>query len=255
MGFSKAAAAIAQGIAPRVQDTYSNAANADAGYARGLGDNVQADINQRAAAANDFLTKMGTPTAGLEKPADVGGTAYGLEGYIPATTLQREGAAFGSAAEMLPGDILSQGQRSASAALNDNTNIAKLHSELARIAATQPALYQQLLSQYQGQADRQAEIGLSAGRLNLARQSLASENQYRNSARASSASTSRRSRVRPSRRTTRTATTSSHRQHRRRPEVASAQGCPGRRSEEARAARRLHARRACPHQGRGWNIA
>src|SRR5690242_15127221 len=47
MGFAKAAAAILQGIAPRVQDTYTNAANADAGYARGLGDNAQAQIDQQ----------------------------------------------------------------------------------------------------------------------------------------------------------------------------------------------------------------
>src|SRR5690242_10278920 len=113
MGFAKAAAALLQGVAPRVQDTYSNAANADAGYARGLGDNVQSDINQRASADNDFLTKMGTPSAGLVHPADVGGTAYGLQGYIPATTLQREGAAFGSAAQMLPGNALSQGAQQA----------------------------------------------------------------------------------------------------------------------------------------------
>src|SRR5690348_10107432 len=111
MGFSKAAAALLQGVAPRVQDTYSNAANADAGYARGLGDVTQSGIDQQAASDNAFLTKMGTPGGGLVKPADVGGTAYGLEGYIPATTLQREGAAFGSAAQMLPGDVLAQGQQ------------------------------------------------------------------------------------------------------------------------------------------------
>jgi hypothetical protein len=167
MGFAKAAAALLRAIAPRVQDTYSNAANADAGYARGLGNNVQADINQRADANNDFLTKMGTPAAGLHHAADVGGTAYGLEGYIPATTLQREGAAFGSAAQMLPADTLRQGQQQASATLNDTTNISKLQDELARLAATQPAVYQQLLSTLSEMGYRKAEIGLSAGRLNL----------------------------------------------------------------------------------------
>jgi cell wall-associated NlpC family hydrolase len=179
MGFAKAAAALEQGIAPRVQDTYTNAANADAGYARGLGSNVQADINQRSDANNAFLAKMGTPAAGLHQAADVGGTAYGLQGYIPASTLQREGAAFGSAAEMLPADTLRQGQQQASASLNDMTNIGKLHSELARLAATQPAVYQQLLSTLSDMQYKKAELGLSAGRLNLAQQSLASENAYR----------------------------------------------------------------------------
>jgi hypothetical protein len=160
MGFAKAASALLTGIAPRVQDTYSNAANADAGYARGLGDNVQADINQRADANNAFLSKMGTPSAGLEHPADVGGTAYGLKGYIPATTLQREGAAFGSAAQMLPAQALRQGQQQASATLNDTTNIGKLHDELARLAATQPAVYQQLLSTLSEMQYKKAESAL-----------------------------------------------------------------------------------------------
>jgi len=179
MGFAKAAAALLQGVAPRVQDTYSNAANADAGYAGGLSSNVQTDINQRAADSNAFLSKMGTPNAGLEHPADVGGTAYGLEGYIPATTLQREGAAFGSAAQMLPGQALRQGQQQASATLANDPNLSSLQSDLAKLQATQPAVYQQVLSSLQEQAYKKAELGLSAGRLDLARQSLASENAYR----------------------------------------------------------------------------
>jgi hypothetical protein len=172
MGFAKAAAAILSGVAPRVQQTYTNAANADAGYAHGLGSNVQQTIDQQAATQNDFLTKMGTPTAGLEHPADVGGTAYGLEGYIPATTLQREGAAFGSAAQMLPGDVLRQGQQQASATIANDPNLASLQGALAKIAATQPEVYQRLLSTLSDMGYKKAELGLRA-------QSLQSENQYR----------------------------------------------------------------------------
>jgi hypothetical protein len=185
MGFAKAAAAILQGIAPRVQDTYTNAANADAGYARGLGDQTQGAINQQAASDNAFLQKMGTPSGGLVHPADVGGTAYGLEGYIPASTLQREGAGFGAAAQMLPGDALAQGRQQASASLNDTTNIAKLQAELAKLAATQPEVYQKVLSTLEGFAFRQAElaqsqqrIGISRQSLDLSRQSLALRGQY-----------------------------------------------------------------------------
>jgi len=171
MGFAKAAAALLQGVAPRVQDTYTNAANADAGYAHGLGSDVQQTINQQADSNNAFLQKMGTPAAGLQHPADVGGTAYGLEGYIPATTLQREGAAFGSAAQMLPGDVLKQGQQQASATLSSDPNLTSLQGELAKIAATQPEVYQRLLSTLSTMGYHKAELGLSAQR-------LASENQY-----------------------------------------------------------------------------
>ena len=170
MGFAKAAAAILQGVAPRVQDTYTNAANADAGYAHGLGSNVQQTINQQADANNAFLQKMGTPSGGLEHPADVGGTAYGLEGYIPATTLQREGAAFGSAAQMMPGDVLKQGQQQASATIANDPNLAGLQADLAKVAATQPAVYQRLLSTLSEMGYRKAELGLSAKRLQISAQ-------------------------------------------------------------------------------------
>lgn len=179
MGFAKAAAALLQGVAPRVQNTYTNAANADAGYAHGLSSNVQGDINQRAGADNAFLTKMGTPTAGLVHPADVGGTAYGLEGYIPATTLQREGAAFGSAAQMLPGDALRQGQQQASATLSNDPNLVSLQGDLAKLAATQPAVYQSVLKTLNEEAAKQIELGQAQQRIGISRQSLASENAYR----------------------------------------------------------------------------
>jgi len=170
MGFAKAAAALLKGVAPRVQDTYSNAANADAGYAHGLGSNVQQSIQQQADANNAFLAKMGTPSAGLEHPADVGGTAYGLEGYIPATTLQREGAAFGSAAQTLPGDVLSQGQQQASATLSSDPNLASLQGDLAKLAATQPAVYQKTLTSLEDMGYKKAELGLSAKRLQISAQ-------------------------------------------------------------------------------------
>jgi cell wall-associated NlpC family hydrolase len=170
MGFAKAAAALLQGIAPRVQNTYSNAANADAGYARGLSDNVQGAVNQQAQGDNAFLTKMGTPSAGLVKPADVGGTAYGLQGYIPATTLQREGAAFGSAAQMFPGDALRQGQQAATSTLNDTTTIAKLQDELGKLAATQPEVYQKLLQTFQDNAFKRTELAQGQQRINISAQ-------------------------------------------------------------------------------------
>ena len=106
----------------------------------------------------------------LEKPADVGGTAYGLEGYIPATTLQREGAAFGSAAQMLPGDQLSAGRQQASATLANDPNLASLQGDLGKIAATQPAVYQKLLSTLQEMGYKKAELGLSAQKFSLDQQ-------------------------------------------------------------------------------------
>jgi cell wall-associated NlpC family hydrolase len=158
MGFAKAAAALMQHAAPAVSQNYANAANADAGYARGLGNLAQAPINANDQANNAFLAKMGTPAAALHPAPPVGNIAYGLQGYIPATTLQREGAAFGSAAQLFPGDLLKSGQQEAGATLANDPNLTKLYGDLGKAAS-------------EG-AYRQADLGLR-------QQTLASENAYR----------------------------------------------------------------------------
>jgi len=169
MGFAKAAAAIMQQAAPRVSDNYTNAANADAGYARGLGDVAQQPLDQNAKANNDFLTQMGTPSSALHPAAPVGDIAYGLQGYIPASTLQREGAAWGSAAQLLPGDLLKSGQQQAGATLANDPTLASLQTALGSAAGK--AAYEQA-SLNSTNAYRQAELGLRG-------QTLKSENAYR----------------------------------------------------------------------------
>lgn len=171
MGFAKAAAAIMQNAAPAVQDAYSGAANADAGYARGLGSGVQAQLNQNQAQDNAFLKQMGTPQGALTNAAPVGDTAYGLQGYIPATSLQREGAAWEAAAQLAPGNTLHAGQQLAQQTLANDPNLAKLQDELTKIAATQPSVYDHLLNsfntaQYHNASikQRQEQLGLTAQR-------------------------------------------------------------------------------------------
>ena len=172
MGFSKAAASIMQSAAPAIGDLYSGAANATAGYARGLGDVAQQPVDQQVASNNAFLQKMGTPTAGLETAAPIGDINYGLHGYIPASTLQREGAAWGSAAQLAPQNVLNQGQQIAGATLTNDLTLTELQGQLAKIAATEPQVYQSLLENYQNQAYKQAELGQGQQRINISEQSL-----------------------------------------------------------------------------------
>ena len=120
MGFAKAAAAIMQQAAPGVQAGYANAANSDAGYAKGLGNLTQGALDSNAQAHNTFLANMGTPETALGGAAPVGTLSYGSQGYIPATSLQREGAAWGAAAQLAPGHQLAQGALDAGASLRDN---------------------------------------------------------------------------------------------------------------------------------------
>lgn len=167
MGFAKAAAAIMQQAAPAIGNAYANAANSDAGYARALGTAVQAPITQSVDQNNAFLTKMGTPTGGLGTAAPVGDVSYGLEGYIPATSLQREGAAWESQAQLAPGNLLHAGQQQAAETLGNDPTLASLQGDLAKLAATQPEVYQKLLSAYQSERDKQIGLRQSQQRIGI----------------------------------------------------------------------------------------
>lgn len=178
MGFAKAAAAIMAQAASGVQAGYTNAANATAGYARGLGDQVQAPLDANAQANNAFLTSLGTPAGALQAAPPVGNLAYGTQGYIPATALQREGAAWGAAAQLAPGNLLHQGQQQAAGILGNDPNITSLQNELARIAATRPDVYRQLVAEAVAQRQAQQRIGISEQNVQLRAQSLQAQNWY-----------------------------------------------------------------------------
>jgi cell wall-associated NlpC family hydrolase len=178
MGFAKAAAALMQQAAPNVQSGYANAADATAGYAKGLGDMVQAPLAQNQQAQNAFLTNMGTPQGALQAAPPVGGLAYGTQGLIPATSLQREGAAFGAAAQLAPGNMLHQGQQAAAGILGNDPNIQSLQAELAKIAATRPDVYRQLVAQMQASRQAQQRIGISEQNVQLRAQALQETHQY-----------------------------------------------------------------------------
>ena len=171
MGFAKAAAAIMQQAAPAVSTNYTNAANADAGYARGLGNVAQAPIDANTAANNAFLTSMGAPAGALKQAAPVGNIAYGLQGYIPASTLQREGAAYGSAAQLFPGDLLKGGQQQAGCHVDERSAIsASLQTDLSKVAATEPEVYQTAVTAAQEEAYKRQALAISAFRANTSAQ-------------------------------------------------------------------------------------
>ena len=136
MGFAKAAAALMQQAAPQVNAGYVNAANADAGYAKGLGGVVQSNLDANTSAHNSYLSQFGTPSGAMGQAAPVGTLSYGSHGYIPATTLQREGAAWGAEAALAPGTVIGRGQQDAMATLANDPNLVKLQQQLAQLAST-----------------------------------------------------------------------------------------------------------------------
>jgi hypothetical protein len=111
-GFSQAAAEQVAPIGGQVQAGYQDAAARTAQYGKGFSIGMQLAQQNSANDINSFLAKNGSPTGqqvqGNNGAADV---LYGSTGFIPASGLEREGAAFGAAASMLPATMLGRGQQ------------------------------------------------------------------------------------------------------------------------------------------------
>lgn len=108
----KALSGILKGISPTVGNAYRTAGIDQAMFAKGFTDGL-AHLQSQAGAQTSERLGAGTPQAQAAGAA-VGGTGaqnalYALGGYIPASTLNREGAAFQAAAAQLPGTAAGQG--------------------------------------------------------------------------------------------------------------------------------------------------
>jgi hypothetical protein len=111
-GFSQAAAQQVAPIGGQVQAGYQEAAGRTAQYAKGLQIGQQLAEQRAAQETNSFLAKNGSPEGQMVRSdSGAGGVLYGAGGYIPASGLEREGAAFGAAASMLPATMLGRGQQ------------------------------------------------------------------------------------------------------------------------------------------------
>ena len=115
-GLSSALAGILQGIAPQVQQDYGDAATRQAAFAKGFSDHLQQTLGQNATNTSSFLQNIvGAPSSQVSQvasqvaPSAAGDTLYGVRGYIPASTLNEEGAAYTANARQLPAIANSQG--------------------------------------------------------------------------------------------------------------------------------------------------
>lgn len=140
-------AGLLKGISPDVQSTYDNAGNAVADYAKGFSGTIQDQLNGAAPAEQALLATAGAPQTQVDAslghltaPTDA---LYGMHGAIPAGALATEGAAFTSAAKMLPGEAVGRGQQIAETLLGQqNTTDAGYRQKLATLLASVPGLRQ-----------------------------------------------------------------------------------------------------------------
>ena len=107
-----AAAQYAQPIAGQVQDTYAGAAGRTAAFADLFSDDARQKIEAATAEANRILQRNNAPQQLASQAGPAGDVLAGLGGVIPATALEREGAAFTSAASQLPATLRGAGVQS-----------------------------------------------------------------------------------------------------------------------------------------------
>jgi hypothetical protein len=195
-GFSQAAAEQVAPIGGQVQAGYQDAAARTAQYGKGFSIGMQLAQQNSANDINSFLAKNGSPTGqqvqGNNGAADV---LYGSTGFIPASGLEREGAAFGAAASMLPATMLGRGQQfAATESVKDRETDRDYLAKLQEIEDKRPGAIQQALAELKSMAlkeraqrvDEQVAIeklGISKANLGLSAQ--------RNQISAANAATSR----------------------------------------------------------------
>jgi hypothetical protein len=153
-GFSQAAAEQVAPIGGQVQAGYQDAAARTAQYGKGFSIGMQLAQQNSANDINSFLAKNGSPTGqqvqGNNGAADV---LYGSTGFIPASGLEREGAAFGAAASMLPATMLGRGQQlGATESVKDRETDRDYLAKLQEIEDKRPGAIQQALAELKSMA-------------------------------------------------------------------------------------------------------
>lgn len=148
---------------PEVAATYRAAGADQAGLASGFSGDLRSSAAADAQKINELLDSIGAPAAQhvdthvADAAANV---AYGLGGYLPVSALGREGAAFASAADLLPQTAVGQGAQLAGNELQAGADAKKqLAIQLAGLEAQRPGLVSNALAQVQ---DAAAKNGAAA---------------------------------------------------------------------------------------------
>lgn len=141
-------AGVLEGIAPQTQATYKVAGDSTAAFAKGFAVAAAGDSNAAKAELDSILARTGqgqTVRAAGENGGDV---LYGLGGFIPASGLAREGAAFTAAAQNLPATARLQGESQVGQlALQSRDKMSELNALLRGEKAKLPGLVQEFGAQ------------------------------------------------------------------------------------------------------------
>ena len=181
-GIYAALAAMLGSAAPAVSSAYESAANTELAAGRGLGDQEAARGKAEGDKAEGYLTAAGAPQAAIEGvKAAAGGEGsgslvYGLGGMLPATSTAREGAAFSSAAAMLPGTAVGRGQDELRTILSEQTkNDAEFGDKIAEIKAGRASGVQKIIQDFMENARAERALRLQEGYLGNTKRTTAAK--------------------------------------------------------------------------------
>jgi hypothetical protein len=159
-GFTGALAGELGDIAPNVQAGYQGAAKDTAAFSKGFSDGLAQLQQGTAQENNEFLGMIGAPAGQMQAPGSaLADVLYGTSGAIPGASLEREGAAFGAAASMLPAQAAGRGQQELVRSQYD------YNAQLAELAKRRPELMRQILQElFQTELSKQG-LAINAGYL------------------------------------------------------------------------------------------
>jgi hypothetical protein len=150
-----AAANMAAPAADQTASLFSNAAGAQAAYAKGFSDEIQKTLGGAADQSNALLAQNNSPQH-IDAP-QVSNVLFGLGGYNPASVLNQAGTAFAAAAKNQPTMLHGIGLQGYQQALaQGDVAKQKIQDQIDAVNAQLPSLTQTALSGLQSaQADAQ----------------------------------------------------------------------------------------------------
>src|SRR3990170_770031 len=155
-----------QPIAGSIEQTYQTAAQSQGAFGKGFSAGLEMLANQQGGQDAAFLQQQGAPQGQIEGVQNVGQGAgdvlYGLGGYLPATTLNREGAAMTSYAQTLPAVAARAGQQEI-ARINEEAGAAQaeISSRMQALAAQLPGMRAEAAQQLWAQELEKAKTAWS----------------------------------------------------------------------------------------------
>ncbi|MFA5052982.1 MAG: hypothetical protein WC565_02920 [Parcubacteria group bacterium] len=144
-------AEMAKGYSPVVQQTYQQAGANQATFGRGFSDAFNQQQAQNAGSANQILEQSGAPEAQqITTSTPAADVLYGVSGYLPASSFEREGAGWTSAAAKLPTTMASAGQQYLRQAQEQAEDVFEdIGAQRSQINLKRPGMIQEVLAMIQ----------------------------------------------------------------------------------------------------------